>query len=107
MQYPKTPNSDLLCDALLALKTREECYSFLEDLCTYGELDALSQRLAVAKMLTEGMVYHEITAATGASTATISRVNRCVDWGKGGYKTVLSRLGITKAEDENPSEKPD
>lgn len=85
-------NTDFLCDAVLQLKTREECYAFFEDLCTVSEIRALSQRLAVAGMLREGRVYSDIAAETGASTATISRVNRALQYGSDGYQTVLARL---------------
>ena len=72
----KDANMDFLFDAILELKSRDECYKFFEDLCTVNELKSISQRVVVAKMLTEKRVYSDIVAATGASTATISRVNR-------------------------------
>lgn len=87
------PALDYLYDAILELKDRDECYAFFEDLCTIQELKALSQRMQVAKMLHEQYVYNDIVAATGASTATISRVNRALNYGKDGYKTILGRLG--------------
>lgn len=92
--YEKLKQMDLgfLFDAILALKTHEECYAFFDDLCTVPELKALSQRLHVAKMLSEHKVYSEIVAATGASTATISRVNRSLAYGSDGYKIVFERL---------------
>ena len=80
-----------LYDAILQLKNREECYAFFEDICTISELQALSQRLQVAKLLREKITYQEISKRTGASTATISRVNRCVVYGAGGYDMVLAR----------------
>ena len=83
---------DFLCDAVLSLKTREECYAFFEDVCTIAETQALMQRLEVAKLLREKVTYQEISKRTGASTATISRVNRCVVYGPGGYDLVLERL---------------
>ncbi len=83
---------DFLCDAVLSLKTREECYAFFEDVCTIAETQALMQRLEVAKLLREKVTYQEISKRTGASTATISRVNRCVVYGPGGYNLVLERL---------------
>ena len=83
---------DVLFDAMLCLKTREECYKFLDDLCTAQELRALTQRLLVAKMLDQGCVYNEIVSDTGASTATISRVNRSLLYGSDGYRLVLDRL---------------
>ena len=89
----KSKDVDFLFDAILQLKTREECYMLFEDLCTVQEMKALSQRLGVAKMLSEGRVYSDIVAETGASTATISRVGKCINYGNGGYKMVLDRLG--------------
>ena len=83
---------DFLCDAVLSLKTREECYAFFEDVCTIAETQELMQRLEVAKLLREKVTYQEISKRTGASTATISRVNRCVVYGPGGYNLVLERL---------------
>lgn len=85
--------TDQLCDAVLLLTSREECYQFFEDICTIGELKALAQRLEVARMLDAGHTYDEIVARTGASTATISRVKRCLHYGADGYKAVLERLG--------------
>ena len=70
----------------------EECYNFFEDLCTVQELKALSQRLQVASMLSDGKVYSDIVAKTGASTATISRVNRSLNYGCDGYKVIFERL---------------
>lgn len=81
-----------LYDAILQLKNREECYAFFEDICTISELQALSQRLQVAKLLREKITYQEISKRTGASTATISRVNRCVVYGTGGYDLALERI---------------
>ncbi|MBR3275095.1 MAG: TrpR YerC/YecD [Eubacterium sp.] len=81
-----------LFDAILTLETKEECYSFFEDICTINELLSLSQRLQVAKMLSEGKTYMDISSNTGASTATISRVNRSLIYGNDGYKIVLDRL---------------
>ncbi|WP_034847567.1 YerC/YecD family TrpR-related protein [Ruminiclostridium josui] len=85
-------HTDSLFDAILLLKDREECYNFFEDLCTIAELKALAQRLQVAKMLREKRTYTEICEQTGASTATISRVNRCLVYGADGYNTVLDRM---------------
>ena len=79
-------------EAVLALKTLEECVSFFEDVCTIKELEAIAQRLEVAKMLKNGDTYTSIVAKTGASTATISRVNRCLTYGDGGYNLILKRL---------------
>lgn len=88
----KDHNLDFLFEAVLSLQTVEECYNFFEDLCTVQELKALSQRLQVAKMLREHHVYNDIVAATGASTATISRVNRTLNYGSDGYAVVFERL---------------
>ncbi|MBM6919610.1 TrpR-like protein, YerC/YecD [Phocea massiliensis] len=88
----KEKNFDFLMEAILALKTKEECYDFFEDLCTIPELKAMSQRLQVAKMLSENRVYSDIVKETGASTATISRVNRSLIYGKEGYEIVFKRL---------------
>jgi len=83
---------DFLCEAILSLKTKEECYRFFDDICTINEIKALEQRLQVAKMLKNKKTYLDIAAATRASTATISRVNRCLNYGSDGYKIVLERL---------------
>ena len=78
-------------DALLSLKTREECEMFFDDICTIKELIDISQRYEVAVMLSQWNVYTEIASKTGASTATISRVNRCFNYGSGGYKIAIER----------------
>ena len=83
---------DSLFSAILSLKSVDECYDFFEDLCTVTELKALSQRFNVAKLLLEKKVYNDIVDETGASTATISRVNRTLSFGNDGYKLVLDRL---------------
>ena len=95
------PLTDQLFDAFLTLKTREECYEFFEDLCTINELRDMSQRLEVARMLEAGDKYDRIEEATGASTATISRVKRCLKFGADGYVQVLSRMGkdVSKTTD--------
>ncbi len=84
--------SALLYQAVLSLKTPEECRAFFEDLCTVAELKAMSQRLEVAQLLDEGLIYNDILQRTGASSATISRVNRALQYGANGYKTVLPRV---------------
>lgn len=91
---PKLKELDLdyLFEAILKLKNVEECYAFFDDLCTVQELKALSQRLHVAKMLSDSRVYIDIVAETGASTATISRVNRSLHYGADGYKIVFERM---------------
>ena len=81
-----------LFEAVLQLENVEECYQFFEDVCTINELLSLSQRFEVAKMLTENKTYLEIAEQTGASTATISRVNRSLNYGNDGYDMVLNRL---------------
>lgn len=83
---------DFLYDAILKLQTREECYRFFDDICTINEIQSLSQRMQVAKMLKDKRTYQDISITTGASTATISRVNRCLNYGSEGYEVVLSRL---------------
>ncbi len=83
---------DDLFDAILTLKTREECYALFEDLCTIAEVKSLASRFQVAILLDEGYTYTEIFNKTGVSTATISRVKRCLDYGADGYRTVLSRM---------------
>ena len=88
----KEMNVEVLFEAVLRLKTMEECYNFFEDLCTVQELKALSQRLQVASMLSDGKVYSDIVAKTGASTATISRVNRSLNYGNDGYDMVFERI---------------
>lgn len=88
----KDDATDLLFKAILNLKNQEECYRFFEDLCTVPELKAMSQRLVVAKMLTDKKVYSDIVTETGASTATISRVNRSLIYGCDGYELVFSRI---------------
>lgn len=95
------PLTDQLFDDILTLKTREECYEFFEDLCTINELRDMSQRLEVARMLEAGDKYDCIEEATGASTATISRVKRCLKFGADGYVQVLSRMGkdVSKTTD--------
>ena len=88
----KDANVDFLFEAILNLETMEECYDFFEDLCTVTEIKSISQRIVVAKMLRDKKVYNEIVSETGASTATISRVNRSLQYGSGGYAIVMSRL---------------
>ena len=90
----------LLIKALVSIDNEEECSAFLDDLMTMKELNDISQRLQVAKMLSSQTVYNKIVEETGASTATISRVNKCLGYGGGGYKLVLERLE-NKEESEN------
>ena len=98
MNHWQNESTDALCDALLALTTREECYAFLEDACTIKEVLDISQRLAVAKMLSQGVSYAAISSATGASTATISRVSKAYEYGSGGYQLVLQLLKNKSAQ---------
>ena len=84
--------TDQLCSALLSLETPEEAYAFLEDVATIGEIKALAQRLEVSRLLSEGYTYPQIAQQTGASTATISRVKKFLEYGADGYKLVLERL---------------
>ncbi|QXM07426.1 TrpR-like protein YerC/YecD [Crassaminicella indica] len=88
----KNEFTDELFEAILLLKNIEECYRFFEDICTIKEIQALSQRLKVAKLLREKKTYNEIEEITGASTATISRINRCLTYGADGYNLILDRL---------------
>ena len=88
----RTDAVDHLFDAILSLQNREECYTFFEDVCTVNELLSLSQRFEVAKMLRDHKTYLDIAEKTGASTATISRVNRSLNYGNDGYEMVCSRM---------------
>lgn len=88
----KNPELDLFFNAVLELQNIDECYSFFEDVATINELKALSQRIHVAQLLKDKRVYTEIAEKTKASTATISRVNRCLNYGTGGYELILNRL---------------
>lgn len=83
---------DFLCEAVLCLNTREEVYRFFEDICTINEIKDLEQRLQVARMLKQKRTYLDIASTTGASTATISRVNRCLNYGSDGYNLVFERI---------------
>lgn len=89
----RNPDTDLLFEGILKLSSVEECYRFFTDICTIKELQAMTQRLQVAKQLYEGRNYNEVCRDTGVSSATICRVNKCLNYGDGGYKTVLDRLG--------------
>ena len=92
MDMFRTKGASLLVEAILSLKNEEECRAFLEDVMTGKEIQDCGQRLLVAQLLSRQMVYSRIAEATGASSATISRVNRCYMYGAGGYRTVLPRL---------------
>ena len=89
----KNDETDFLFQAVLKLEPMEECYKFFEDLCTVQEIKAMSQRIVVAKMLSDGKVYSEIVKKTGASTATISRVNRSLEYGCDAYPMIFERIG--------------
>lgn len=94
----KREHNPALYEAILSLKTPSECMDFFEDLCTVGELSAMEQRYQVAMDLHRGKIYNEILAETGASSATISRVNRTLQYGTGGYELVFSRLEGTEPD---------
>lgn len=94
----KCDELDYFCKVILALETEEECYRFFEDISTINEIKSMAQRLQVAKMLREKRTYKEIGEITGASTATISRVNRALMYGNNGYKNILNKI-------ENEAEK--
>lgn len=92
----KGPETDSLFRAILTLESLEDCYRFFDDVCTINEIKSIAQRLEVARMLNSGETFNGIAEKTGASTATISRVNRCLRYGADGYNTVLSRMGGQK-----------
>ena len=96
------PGEELFFEAVMSLKNQEDCRQFFEDICTINELLSLSQRFEVARMLREQKTYLEIAEKTGASTATISRVNRSLNYGNDGYDMVFKRVGL--AEEENGTE---
>lgn len=93
------PESDLY-RAILTLKTEQECYDFFTDLCTVSELKAMEQRFELAKLLNDGLIYNDILEKTGASSATISRVNRSLNYGTDSYRTIFSRMKQTGEEDK-------
>ena len=92
MNRMNSKDMDRLFEAILTLETVEECYKFFEDICTVKEIQDISQRLKAATMLSNGENYTVVSRETGMSTATISRVNKCLGYGDGGYKLVLERL---------------
>lgn len=101
MPYHSRMNSDQadsFFEAVLTLENMEECYRFFEDVCTIKEVQSISQRLEVAKLLKSGKTYNEIEEATGASTATISRINRSLNYGAGGYELVFKKLGLIEED---------
>ncbi len=92
MKQPSREQDDTLYEAILTLKNLDECRRFFRDLCTVSELRAMEQRMEVALLLDEGLIYNDILERTGASSATISRVNRALLYGEDGYKTVIPRM---------------
>lgn len=92
----KDSKTDFLFKAILSLQNEEECYNFFEDLCTVSELKEMSKRFYAAKLLNENRIYNDIAEETGLSTATISRVNRCLKYGKDGYAIMLERIEKNK-----------
>ena len=99
MTLPENGQIRTLCEAILQLRDEQECRAFLEDLCTIKEVGALAQRLEIARRLDRGDSYLATVQATGASSATVSRVNRCLEYGAGGYRMMLQRLPALE-EDE-------
>ena len=90
--------TDALFDAILALENREECYRFFEDLCTVKEISDMAQRLEAAKLLLDGKTYEQIVRSAEISTATISRINRCIQYGTGGYQAIIERVRSRQEE---------
>lgn|SRR5690625_1540092 len=99
--------TDKLFEAVLSLETMEECYRFFEDLATIGEIKALAQRLEIAKLLDRDLTYDNIVRLTGASTVSISRVKKALQYGAGGLRLVLDRVPSTPAEAETATPEPD
>ncbi len=95
----KNERTDFLFEAILSLETEEECYRFFEDICTIKEIQSITQRLEVARLLIDNQTYNEIENMTGASTATISRINRSLNYGADGYEIVFKRMGLLPSED--------
>ena len=101
-QPRRNKTTDALFDAILSLETREECYLFFEDLCTVKEISDMAQRLEAAKLLLSGNTYDQIVRTVEISTATISRINRCIQYGSGGYRNVIEKLEGDKPADKEP-----
>ena len=99
MEKLHTKEVDALFEAILSLKTLDECYDFFEDACTVKEILDISQRLKAAKMLSAGANYADISRETGMSTATISRVSKCLEYGAGGYRLAIERVGASISSD--------
>ena len=98
----KKEKSDKLYQAILQLKDPQECYDFFQDLCTVSELRSMEQRFEVASLLNDGMIYSDILEQTGASSATISRVNRSLSYGTGAYERVFARMKELEAANKKP-----
>ena len=96
--------TDRLFEVILGLQTVEECYDFFEDVCTIKEIQDMTQRLEVALLLHGGMNYQDISKQTGVSTATISRVSKCLNYGNGGYRAAIRKLNQTENYDENSAD---
>ena len=96
----RNPMTDALFDAILSLEARDECYQFFEDLCTVKEVADMAQRLEAAKLLLAGKTYEQIVRSAEISTATISRINRCIQYGSGGYQAIIERLQEKEKEKE-------
>lgn len=94
----RNEKTDLLMKAILSLETVEECYAFFDDLCTIKETIEMSKRISGALMLRDGKTYTDVAEATGLSTATISRISRCIKYGNGGYNTVIDRIATDGGE---------
>lgn len=99
MQKESVEQNTLLFKAILALRDQEECRAFFQDLCTVAELKALAQRMEVAQLLDQGFIYNDILQRTGASSATISRVNRSLNYGVDGYEVIFRRLDQADGKD--------
>ncbi len=91
MGFPRNAQTDALFDAILSLKDKQECYDFFEDVCTVKEVLSMAQRLWVAELLSKGASYQSVCEQTGASSATVGRVKRCLDYGTGGYQFIIDR----------------
>lgn len=98
----KKEKNEKLYEAILQLKNEQECYDFFQDLCTVSELRSMEQRFAVASLLNDGMIYSDILEHTGASSATISRVNRSLSYGTGAYERVFARMKELEAANKKP-----
>ncbi len=98
----KSEEKDALFRAILSLETLDECYDFFEDLCTMKELEDMVQRLTAARLLLEGSTYEQIVRHVSISTATISRINRCIQYGSGGYRKILGRARENEAAEKAP-----